>query len=359
MKSLKNLKSLRSLKKVGAMLAILALSVTCLAGCGGGNKPADKAAAGGKDKEISLTLSVPDPETSSIGKSAAEYAKRVQDASKGSLKVKVYYNGSLYGGDSAAGIKQLSAGGLDILILSSSLYASFNPGFNVISVPYMFDDTKQFTDYLNSETGTKLMASVDKVNIKTLGTWTRSFRQVTNSKKPINVPQDLTGIKLRVPNNPLWVEYFAKTGASCTPMSFSEVYNALQLDTLDGQENPVDVPLSAKFYEVQKYISMTNHMADAWLVGMNKAKFAALSDAQKKVLTDAATDMQKWKVDYDKTADQKALDELKSKGMTVNEISKENHAKFVELSKSLYGTFKGLVKDDALFDATTKFVHKS
>jgi len=290
---------------------------------------------------------------------AAEYAKRVKEESKGSIDIKVYYNGSLYGGDSAAGIKQLSAGGLDILVLSSSLYANFNPGFNVISVPYMFDDEEQFMDYLNSETGKKLMNSVDGLEIKTLGTWTRSFRQITNSKHPVNVPEDLTGIVLRVPNNPLWVEYFSKAGASCTPMSFSEVYNALQLGTLDGQENPVDVPLSAKFYEVQKYISMSNHMADAWLVGMNKSKFASLSDEQKKVLEKVGQDMQQWKLDYDKEADKKALQELQSKGMTMNEVAPENKAKFVELSKSLYGTFKGLVKDDALFDATTKFVGKS
>lgn len=327
-----------------------ALSAAMLTGCGGG---------AGETSQVSLTLSVPDPETSSVGMVAAEYAKRVKEESKGSIDIKVYYNGSLYGGDSAAGIKQLSAGGLDILVLSTSLYANFNPGFNVISVPYMFDDEKQFTDYLNSETGKKLMNSVDGLEIKTLGTWTRSFRQITNSKRPVNAPEDLSGIVLRVPNNPLWVEYFSKAGASCTPMSFSEVYNALQLGTLDGQENPVDVPLSAKFYEVQKYISMSNHMADAWLVGMNKSKFASLSDEQKKILEKVGQDMQQWKLDYDKEADQKALQELQAKGMIVNEITPENKAKFVELSKSLYGTFKGLVKDDALFDATTKFVGKS
>ena len=348
----------KSLKKLSAIMLGLAFSATAIAGCGDAGSSSGSG-SGGADKQVSLTLSVPDPETSSIGMSAAEYAKRVKEETKGTVDIKVYYNGSLYGGDSAAGIKQLSAGGLDILILSSSLYANFNPGFNVISVPYMFDDQKQFTDYLNSETGSKLMGSVNKINIKTLGSWTRSFRQITNSKRPINAPADLSGVVLRVPNNPLWVEYFSKAGASCTPMSFSEVYNALQLGTLDGQENPVDVPLSSKFYEVQKYISLSNHMADAWLVGINKDKYAALSDAQKKALEKVGKDMQQWKIDYDKTQDQKALKDLQAKGMTVNEITPENKAKFIEISKSLYSTFKGLVKDDALFDATTKFVGKS
>src|SRR3712207_3858841 len=137
-----------------------------------------------------------------------------------------------------------------MLILATSVYASFEPGYNVISVPYMFNDQKQLLDYLNSDTGKQLMGRMSSKGITTVGSWTRSFREVTNSQHPINTPDDLKGLKLRVPNNSLYVEFFNKCGATTTPMNFSEVYNALQLKTLDGQENPVDVPYSNKFYEV-------------------------------------------------------------------------------------------------------------
>ncbi|MBQ9420009.1 MAG: TRAP transporter substrate-binding protein DctP, partial [Synergistaceae bacterium] len=193
-----------------------------------------------------ITISVPDPTTSYIYAAAEEFAKRATEYSEGTLEFSISANGSLYGGDTAAGIKQLGAGSLQMLILASSVYASFVPGFNVISVPYMFDDQAQLLQYLNSDIATELFNRVNRMGISVVGKWTRSFREVTNSKRPITEPDDLKGIVLRVPNNSLYVEFFTACGAVTTPMNFSEVYNALQLNTLDGQENPIDVPYSNK-----------------------------------------------------------------------------------------------------------------
>lgn len=100
-----------------------------------------------------------------------------------------------------------------MLILASSVYASFEPGYNVISVPYMFDDQQQFLDYLNSDVGTELMNRVSDMGITTVGKWTRSMRKVTNSVRPVNAPEDLDGMVLRVPNNSLYVEFFGACGA--------------------------------------------------------------------------------------------------------------------------------------------------
>lgn len=363
------------MKKLLSISLIAIVSLCLLAACGGSapatsaesEAPASSAPPAGSesgaapapaDKKVSFNLSVPDPEESSIGVAAKEFARMVGERSGGNIELQVYANGSLYGGDSAAGIKQLGAGGLDMVILSTSLYASFNPAFNVISIPYLFDDKEQFISYLNGDLGTSLMDSVESMNIKRVGTWTRSFRQITNSKKPINEPGDLKGIVLRVPNNPLWVEFFGACGATCTPMSFSEVYNALQLKTLDGQENPVDVPLDNKFFEVQKYISLTNHMADAWLAGINQAKFDALSSEQQEILLSAGADMQQWKLDYDAGVEESALKTLRENGMEANDVSPENMQKFIAVSQGLYDTFKDLVKDDELFAKTTAFVGK-
>ena len=279
--------------------------------------------------------------------------------SNNTLEFTVSGNGSLYGGDTAAGIKQLSAGSLQMLILATSVYASFDPAYNVISVPYMFDDQQQLLDYLNSDTGKDLMNKVSEKGITTVGSWTRSFRKVTNSKQPVNTPDDLKGMVLRVPNNSLYVEFFGACGAVTTPMNFSEVYNALQLNTLDGQENPVDVPYSNKFYEVQKYISATDHMADAWLVGINSNLFKSLSKEQQDAINKAGEEVQKWNVDFMEKEDEKALQTLLDNGMEYNELSAENREKFVEVSKSCYGKFKELINDDELFDKTAEFCGKS
>lgn len=306
-----------------------------------------------------ITISVPDPDASYIYKAAEEFAKRAEEYSDGTLEFTVSGNGSLYGGDTAAGIKQLSAGSLQMLILASSVYASFEPGFNVISVPYMFDGQEQLLDFLNSETGTELMNRVNKMGITTVGSWTRSFRKVTNSKRAIHSPEDLKGLVLRVPNNSLYVEFFGACDAVTTPMNFSEVYNALQLNTLDGQENPVDVPFSNKFYEVQKYISATDHMADAWLVGINSKLYEGLTDVQKEAITKAGEEVQQWNVDFMAAEDETALQTLLDNGMEYNELTEEEHQAFVEVSKSCYDAFRELIQDDALFDATVEFCGKN
>lgn len=306
-----------------------------------------------------ITISVPDPTTSYIYAAAEEFAKRATEYSGGTLEFNVSANGSLYGGDTAAGIKQLGAGSLQMLILASSVYASFVPGFNVISVPYMFDDQAQLLKYLNSDIATELFNRVNRMGITVVGKWTRSFREVTNSKRPITEPDDLKGVVLRVPNNSLYVEFFTACGAVTTPMNFSEVYNALQLNTLDGQENPIDVPFSNKFYEVQKYISFTNHMADAWVVGINSRVFKGLDDTQRAAIEKAGAEVQQWNVDMMAREDQVALKTLTDNGMVQNAVSPEAMKKFIEVSKSCYEKFRELIKDNKLFDATAAFTGRS
>lgn len=306
-----------------------------------------------------FNLSVPDPVDSYIYNAAAEFVKRVEQYSSNTIKINISANGSLYGGDSSAGIKQLSSGALDIVILSTSLYSSFNPAFNIISVPFLFDNQKQLVDYLNSDIGTSLMTSVSNMNITCVGSWTRSFRKITSSKGPINTPDDLKGFILRVPNNTLYVSFFSECGATCTPMNFSEVYNALQLKTLDGQENPIDVPFSNKFWEVQKYISGTDHMADAWLVGINSKKFDSLTQAQKDAFIKAGKEVQEWNVQFMEQEDKTGLEVLIENGMEYNEVSPQDRNEFIKIAKKLYSEFEKLVGDSELFRKTIDFCGKS
>lgn len=306
-----------------------------------------------------ITIAIPDPQNSAIALATEEFISKVDEYSDGELKLNLSANGSLYGGDTAAGIKQLSSGSIDMLVLSSSVYSAFEPGFNMISVPYMFDDQKQLVDYLNSEVSDELFSRLEKMSIKPVGRWTRSFRQITNSKRPIKSVKDLEGLVLRVPNNSLYVEFFKSLGTVTTPMNFSEVYNALQLNTLDGQENPIDVPLSNNFYEVQKYLSFTNHMADAWVVGINSKLYDSLSDKQKQALEKAGDEVQGWNVDMMGERSKDALKELTDKGMESNELDEASLNEFVEASKKLYPEFRKLVEDDELFDKTIEFTGRN
>lgn len=349
------------MKKCLSLVLALALALT-LVSCGNSSSSSGNASGSGTSgsgEKVTMNVSVPDADNSYIYAAAQEFKARVEEYSNGTIELTIYPNGSLYGGDGNSGVTMLSSGSLDIMILSSSLYASFEPGFNVISVPYMFDDSQQLQDYLNSDTGIELFNRVEEMGITCLGRWTRSFRQVTNSVNPITCPADLEGLTLRTPNNTLFVDFFKACGVNVTPMAFGEVYNALQLNTLDGQENPVDVPATNNFYEVQKYISATNHIADAWVVGINTAKLEGLTENQQNALRQAAEECQQWYVDYQASTDADMLKLLTDNGMEYNELTEEGFNEFVEISKSLYDNFRTIVADDELFDAILAFCGKA
>ncbi|WP_071705356.1 DctP family TRAP transporter solute-binding subunit [Murdochiella vaginalis] len=347
--------------KKRALLFLLTLCITVLTACGGkgANTPDASNAEKPTGETTKITVAIPDPQNSYIAAAAEEFKKRAEEYSNGSLSISIAPNGSLYGGDTAAGIKQLSAGSLDMLILATSVYSNFEPGFNVISVPYMFDDQKQLLSFLNSNIADGLFSRLENMNIKSVGRWTRSFRQITNSKRPITCAKDLEGLVLRVPNNSLYVEFFSSLGTVTTPMNFSEVYNALQLQTLDGQENPVDVPLSNNFYEVQKYISFTNHMADAWVVGINLDFYNKLTKEQQDAIAKAGDEVQQWNVDMMAERDGNALKQLEEKGMKSNVLTSEAAQELVDASKKLFPKFKELIKDDKLFEETIQFTGRN
>jgi tripartite ATP-independent transporter DctP family solute receptor len=315
-------------------------------------------AAGAASAQTELTLSTPDPDTSEITVAANRFAELVAEKTGGEVTLNVFPNGTLYGGDPSAAVKQLAGGSLDMLLLSTSLYANFNPKFTAISIPYLFDDTEQLRAYLQGELGDELLADLDDIGVKGRALWPRPFRQITNSKLPIDAPEDLAGLKLRVPNNPLWVEFFGKLGAVPTPMAFAEVYNALQLKVVDGQENPIMVPVSAKFFEVQDYASLTNHIADGWVLAINPGKWEALTEEQQAAITEAAAEAEAWKVANDAAAAEAAIAEIEANGVAVNTLTPEQQAAFVAVSKELFPVFAELVGDQAFFDRTLAAVGK-
>lgn len=302
-----------------------------------------------------LTLSTPDADTSEITLAANKFAELVSARTNGELTIKVFPNGTLYGGDPSAGVKQLAGGSLDMLLNSTSLYATFNPKFTAIAIPYQFRDIEQLRAYLDSDLGQELQGDLSNIGILGLDLWSRPLRQITNSKLPITSPTDLKGMKLRVPNNPLWVEFFGAMGAAPTPMAFAEVYNALQLKVVDGQENPINVPVSARLFEVQKYATISNHIADAWVLGMNPARYEGLSDGFKAALRDAAKEAEAWKAENDAADIAKSLETLKANGMKVNELTEEQRQAFAQVAAGLSDKFSALVKDQSFFDRTQSF----
>lgn len=336
------------MKKFFAVLLAASLLFFCLT---------TAASAANKNKIVKISVSHSD--TSYIFAAAKEFARRAHEYSGGSLSFEVIPDGELYEGDVAYGIQQLSNGTIPIVILSTATYTNFVPGFNIISVPYMFDSKEQLLNYLDSDIATELFNRVNSMGITVAGKWTRDFREITNSKRPINKPSDFQGIVLRVPNNPLYVEFFTACGAMTAPMDIARVYEALSRDDIDGQDNPLDVAYSNKFYEVQQYISFTNHMADVWLVGVNTKFLKKLNKKEQAAILRAGEEVQDWNIDMMAAKDRIVLRFLLRSGMTANEISEQAQQEFIDISKSCYEKFRLLIRDNKLFDDTIKFTGKN
>lgn len=294
----------------------------------------------GATAQTTLRLAVPDPVGSSVGRAATRFAELVEEKTGGEVTFEVFPDGVLFGGDQNAAVNQLGSGALDGLILASSVYASFEPRMNAISLPYLFSDYDQLQAYLGGEPGDELLASLDRLGIKGLGFFLRTFRNVTTRDTPITTAEDFAGISLRVPNNPLFVGLFEALGANPTPMAFSEVYSALQLGAIDGQENPVEVPLNNQFFEVQGHLNLTQHVADSFLVALSNSAWERIPEDFRDEVQAAADEMIAEHDAEEIAAEEDIIAQLEERGMQVNRFADGELERVQEIARGIYPEFE-------------------
>jgi tripartite ATP-independent transporter DctP family solute receptor len=270
--------------------------------------------------------------------SAEEFARRVNEKVGDKAKV-VVFGSSQLGGDSEL-LKKLKLGTVD-MALPSTVMSSEVPLFGLFELPYLVKDRAHMAR-LRDEIVMPVMApAAEKDGFKILGVWENGFRQITNSKRPIEKPTDLQGIKLRVPSGVWRVKMFQSYGANPSPMAFSEVFVALQTGVMDGQENPLAQIYPSRFYEVQKYLSMTNHVyTPAYLTaGRSWKKY---SPEIQKALADAAVETQPVVYEIAAKMDEDFLQKLKDGGMQVNQV---DQSVFVTASEGIYKDFAAQVPE--------------
>jgi tripartite ATP-independent transporter DctP family solute receptor len=265
--------------------------------------------------------------------SADEFAKRA-NAKLGSKAKVVVFGSSQLGGDKEL-LQKLKLGTVD-MALPSTVMSSEADMFGVFEMPYLVKDRGHMAKIEKELFWPKIAPEAEKKGLKVLAVWENGYRHITNSKRPINTPQDLQGIKLRVPEGKWRVKMFQTYGANPSPMKFSEVFTALQTGVMDGQENPYTQIYSAKFQEVQKFLSVTGHVYTPAYVTVGTRKWASLPEDVRKVLEDTAKETQQFV--YEKAAkdDEELLGKIKAAGVQVNTPSKDA---FVAASKPVYDEF--------------------
>jgi len=265
--------------------------------------------------------------------SAEEFARRA-NAKLGDKAKVVVYGSSQLGGDKEL-LQKLKLGTVDIA-LPSTVMSSEADLFGVFEMPYLVKDREHMKRIEREVFWSKLAPEAEKKGLKVIAVWENGYRHITNNKRPINTPDDLKGIKLRVPEGKWRVKMFQTYGANPSPMKFSEVFTALQTGVMDGQENPFTQIYSAKFQEVQKYLSLTGHVYTPAYVTVGAKKWASLAPDVRKILEDTAKETQAFV--YQKAAkdDEELLGKIKAAGVAVNMPNKDA---FIAASRPVYDEF--------------------
>jgi TRAP-type transport system periplasmic protein len=251
----------------------------------------------------------------------------------------VVYGSSQLGGDKEL-LQKLKLGTVD-LALPSTVMSSEADLFGVFEMPYLVKD-RAHMQRIEKEVFWKTLApAAEARGLKIIAVWENGYRHITNSRRPINTPEDLKGIKLRVPEGKWRVKMFQTYGANPSPMKFSEVFTALQTGVMDGQENPFTQIYSAKFQEVQKFLSLTGHVYTPAYATAGAKRWAGLPADVRKILEDTARDTQSFV--YAKAAkdDEDLLAKIKAAGVQVNTPNKNA---FIAASKPVYEEFAKEVK---------------
>ncbi|MDR3362197.1 MAG: TRAP transporter substrate-binding protein [Desulfovibrio sp.] len=210
------------------------------------------------------------------------FAKAVAERSKGEIEIKIFPSDQL--GKQRQLVEGAQVGTTDMVLTSDSVLSAFVKSFGILNLPFLFDNIEHVAAAMDGAAGEMFTADAAKAELVILGYWENGFRHVSNSRRPINALEDLKGLKLRTPEAPVTIESFKALGASPTPMSFGEIYSALQLGTVDGQENPIAHLLTQKWYEVQKFFSLTSHQHNVEPLVMSKMVFEGLKPEYQKIL---------------------------------------------------------------------------
>lgn len=269
--------------------------------------------------------------------SANEFA-RCSNAALGD-KAEVQVFGSSQLGSDTELLQKLKLGQVHFA-LPSTVMSSVDPAFGVFEMPYIIKSRDHMKRVEDAILESKLQPAAKAKGYRIIGVWENGFRNITNNVRPINKPEDLKGIKLRTPKGEWRLKMFQAYGANPTPMAFSEVFTALQTGVMDGQENPYTQIWSAKFQEVQKYLSITGHVYTPAYALVSEKHYAALPDDVRSALDRCAKETQAYVYETAAKMDTDLLEQLKGSGIAVNEADKDA---FIQASQPVYADFASSV----------------
>lgn len=323
---------------------VVAISLV-LVGCGGKKEEPKKA----EQKKISIKMSVTTPSESSpwnIG--AKKWAELVKERTNGRVEITTFPNEQLSSGNQQKGIEQVAAGVTGASLHSMIIYSVIEPKLAVVSMPWIMPNNAAVDKAMKGAPGEKVKDLIRAKGIEPLAFGENGFRHWTNSKRPLATPDDMKGLKIRVPGMKMYISLFKAMGADPTSMSFSEVFTALQQGTVDGQENPISVIYTTKLNEVQKYMTICNYSYDPIVLGVNKKLWDSIDKDTQAIMKKAAEEAMALNIKLTREDEAKQLDEMKKKGLQVNVLTPEQIKVFQASVTSVYKEQESVIGKDLL-----------
>lgn len=297
-----------------------------------------------QDRTLKLASTVGKGHPAEVGSLAM--AACTSEVSGGKLKIRGFFDGAL--GNDTAVTQQARSGSVELVLTGSSTLVGIVPAVGVFDLPFLFDNEAEADAVLDGNAGDWINDKIPAAGLVNLAWWENGFRHATNSKRPITRLEDFDGLKLRVMPSNIFIDTFKNLGANAVPMPFTEVYSALETRAMDGQENPFNNIENMKFYEVQKYMSLTRHAYSPLMVLMSKKVWDTLSPKEQDTLQTCASRGRDAQRTSSREQSGRSLDNLKKSGLQVNEISAPEMQRIRDKSKVIYERNAGAIGKDAL-----------
>ena len=305
------------------------------------------------DDTVTINIGHVEAEDRSTHQALVEYFKKtVEEKSNGTISVQIYPN-SVLGGDSEL-TESVAMGTLEAALPSTSVLVSYSDDFGIMDMPYLFSSPENAFSAMDGDLGGYFNEKLEEVGIHSLGYSYNGLRSMTNSSHPIETPEDLKGLKMRVMENEVFIDFFQTLGASATPMSFNELFTGLQQHTVDGEENPPSLIYASKFQEVQEYLSLTEHVNNFLGFIMNQDFYNSLTEEQRTIIDEAAGEFVEQQRQMELEDTERYIELLEEEGMQVNRLNDEQKAAFRQELEPMYEKYRAQYGEE-VFEMAEKY----
>jgi len=335
------------IKRTGLILGLLFLLVLS-AGCGGKpteaeSAPAESEAQPEKIKLVAAHVLAP----SHHYQAGFEKMKEIVEAkTNGQIEIEIHPSATL--GEEEEEIEGLQMGTIDLSTVSAAPMTAFVNEYMACDLPFMFASPEEAYAFYDGPIGDELLKLTEPIGMIGLAWWENGFRNFTNNKRPIVTPEDMKGLKMRTMNSPVHMASVKALGADATVIPFGELYSALQQGVVDGEENPVGNIHANRFYEVQKYMTLSRHFYDPSPLFISTKTWEKLTDEQKQIVKDAAIVARDYSRQVANENEAGLIAEMEAAGLEVTVLTPEQIQAFQDATKDVYKEFEDAIGKDFL-----------